>query len=167
MENISYELYESLTKRFKYMERDKILVVTALTAERLWKQNVEGIPKSEYSQEVLSELLQISEQWMQMIWERIINGYVHTNDRKGFKELYDRYQEIAYVEDSYGEELDMEDAYFVSFIWSKGVWSFFDKDESNKNGEECASTISQVLQIIVQEIGSILYYGIYEESGII
>ena len=55
----NYLLYDRLKKFFKQMEPNKILLMAALTLERLWQPFVYVIQKTEYTPKEKEDFLQI------------------------------------------------------------------------------------------------------------
>lgn len=156
------QLYERLKKIFKHMEPNKILVMTALTLERLWQPFIYGIEKTEYTTKEREDFLQIEELRMDMIWERIKSGKVNPK----YSSIFDETLEQEYIltdvnRNTFGAEQDERAVYLASRLINISG-SFF--TESTFDIEQCAQTISMGLSVIMWEIGNMLYVDVYEES---
>ena len=156
------QLYERLKKIFKHMEPNKILVMTALTLERLWQPFIYGIAKTEYTTKEREDFLQIEELRMDMIWERIKSGKVNPK----YSNIFDETLEQEYIltdvnRNTFGAEQDERAVYLASRLINISG-SFF--TESKFDIEQCAQTVSMGLSVIMWEIGNMLYVDVYEES---
>ena len=156
------QLYERLKKIFKHMEPNKILVMTALTLERLWQPFIYGIEKTEYTTKEREDFLQIEELRMDMIWERIKSGKVNPK----YSSIFDETLEQEYIltdvnRNTFGAEQDERAVYLASRLINISG-SFF--TESKFDIEQCAQTVSMGLSVIMWEIGNMLYVDVYEES---
>ena len=156
------QLYERLKKIFKHMEPNKILVMTALTLERLWQPFIYGIEKTEYTTKEREDFLQIEELRMDMIWERIKSGKVNPK----YSSIFDETLEQEYIltdvnRNTFGAEQDERAVYLASRLINISG-SFF--TESTFDIEQCAQTVSMGLSVIMWEIGNMLYVDVYEES---
>lgn len=158
----NHQLYEELKRKFKKMEADKVLVITALGLERMWKPFVQGIEKTEYTIEEKTVFLEIQQLRLDMVWERIQRGETDNEYLDKFHETMEREYKIIDVErNTYGAELDVEAIYLDSQL-SVTAESFF--SESGFDEERCAETVSKVLTLILYTIKDILYKDIYKES---
>ena len=63
----NHQLYEKLRKIFQQMESNKILVMTALALEQLWKSFVDGIEKTECTTKKREDFLQMEKLRMDMV----------------------------------------------------------------------------------------------------
>ncbi len=155
------QLYERLKKIFKHMEVNKILVITALSLERLWQPFIYGIAKTEYTTKEREDFLQIEELRMDMIWERIKSGKVNPKHSNIFDKTLEQEYILADVNrNTFGAELD-ERTYLTSRLIQISE-SFFTK--SKFDIEQCAQTVSMGLSVIMREINNMLYVDVYEES---
>ena len=156
------QLYERLKKIFEQMEPNKILVMAALTLERLWKPFVYGIEKTEFTAKEREDFLQMGELWMDMVWERVKSGKVNPKHSSIFDETMELGYRLTDVNrNAFGAELDKRASYLYSpFI--QVAESFF--TESKFDIEQCAQTVNHVLSVIMSEIGNMLYHDVYEES---
>lgn len=158
----NHQLYEELKKKFKQMEVNKALVITALGLERMWKPFVQGIEKTEYTIKEKTDFLQIEELRMNMVWERIKSGEVNHEYLDKFHETMEHEYKIIDVEsNTYGAELQIEACYLDSQL-SNIAKSFF--TECGFDDERCAETVSMVLALILYKIKDMLYKDIYKES---
>ncbi len=157
------QLYERLKKIFKHMEVNKILVITALTLERLWQPFIYGIEKTEYTIKEKEDFLQIEKLRMDMIWERVKTGRVNPKHSSIFNETMKREYELTSADrNTFGAELDERAIYLDSELIQISR-SFFTK--SKFDIEQCAITVSSVVSSIMCEIDNILYFNYYEESS--
>ncbi len=158
----NYQLYERLKKVFKQMEPNKILVMVALTLERLWQPFIYGIEKTEYTTKEREDFLQIEKLRMDMIWERVKSGKVNPKHLSIFHETMEREYKIADVDRNvFGAELEERAIYLDSRLINIAK-SFF--TESKFDIEQCAQTASKGLSVVMSEINNILYINVYEES---
>ncbi len=158
----NYQLYERLKKIFKQMEPNKILLIAALTLERLWQPFIYGIEKTEYTTKEREDFLQIEELRMDMIWERIKSGRANPKHLSIFHETMELEYKLTDVDRNvFGAELDKRTTYLdAEFI--NVAESFFAK--SKFNIQLCAITVSSALSFIMGEINDMLYIDVYEES---
>ncbi len=157
------QLYERLKKIFKHMEVNKILVITALTLERLWQPFIYGIEKTEYTIKEKEDFLQIEKLRMDMIWERVKTGRVNPKHSSIFNETMKQEYELADVNrNTFGAEQDERAIYLASRLINISR-SFFTK--SKFDIEQCTQTVSSVVSSIMYEIDNILYFNYYEESS--
>lgn len=157
------QLYERLKKIFKHMEPNKILVMTALSLERLWQPFIYGIAKTEYTTKEREDFLQIEELRMDMIWERIKSGKVNPKHSNIFDKTLEQEYILADVNrNTFGAEQDERASYLASELLNIAK-SFFTK--SKFDAEQCAITVSSVVSSIMCEIDNILYFNYYEESS--
>ena len=157
------QLYERLKKIFKHMEVNKILVITALTLERLWQPFIYGIEKTEYTIKEKEDFLQIEKLRMDMIWERVKTGRVNPKHSSIFNETMKREYELTSADrNTFGAELDERAIYLDSELIQISR-SFFTK--SKFDIEQCAITVSSVVSSIMYEIDNILYFNFYEKSS--
>ena len=156
------QLYTRLKNIFKQMEPNKILVMAALTLERLWQPFVYGIEKTEYTAKEKEDFLQIEELRMDMIWERIKSGKVNPKHLNKFDETMEREYELTDVDRNvFGAELDGRAAYLSARIVGVAK-SFFTVSKFDIG--QCAQTVSNGLSVIMWEINNMLYIDVYEES---
>lgn len=156
------QLYTRLKNIFKQMEPNKILVMAALTLERLWQPFVYGIEKTEYTAKEKEDFLQIEELRMDMIWERIKSGKVNPKHLSKFDETMEREYELTDVDRNvFGAELDGRAAYLSARIVGVAK-SFFTVSKFDIG--QCAQTVSNGLSVIMWEINNMLYIDVYEES---
>lgn len=149
--NIVSETYEKLVNRFENMEHDQVLVVTVFALEKMWKPYVEGIHKSECTEAEISEVLQMAEQCMHRIWERIKRGKPLSEDLDSWNKMCDRFNEMF-------DEDEVE--FCEEALWFDGeligsAWVFF--NESKFDVKRCAGTVSRVLDMIIGRIGAVLF----------
>ena len=156
------QLYERLKKIFEQMEPNKILVMAALTLERLWQPFIDGIEKTEYTTKEREDFLQMEELRMDMIWERIKSGKVNPKHSSIFHETMELEYRLTDVNRNvFGAELD-ERAIYLDARLVDIAGSFF--TESKFDIEQCALTVSIGLSVIMSEINNMLYHDVYEES---
>ncbi len=157
------QLYEKLKESFEQMEPNKILVMTALSLERLWQPFIYGIAKTEYTTKEREDFLQIEELRMDMIWERIKSGKVNPKHLNIFNKTLQQEYILADVNrNTFGAEQDERASYLASELLNIAK-SFFTK--SKFDAEQCAITVSSVVSSIMCEIDNILYFNYYEESS--
>ena len=158
----NYLLYERLKKFFKQMEPNKILLMAALTLERLWQPFVYGIEKTEYTPKEKEDFLQIEELRMDMIWERVKSGKVNPKHLSIFDETMEREYELTDVDRNvFGAELDGRAAYLGDRIVGVAK-SFFTVSKFDIG--QCAQTVSNGVSVIMWEINNMLYIDAYEKS---
>ena len=159
----NYQLYEKLREIFEQMELNKILAITALALERLWKSFVDGIEKTEYTTKEKEDFLQMEKLRMDMIWERVKTGRVNPKHLSIFNETMKREYELTSADrNTFGAELDERAIYLDSELIQISR-SFFTK--SKFDIEQCAITVSSVVSSIMCEIDNILYFNFYEKSS--
>ena len=157
------QLYEKLKESFEQMEPNKILVITALSLERLWQPFIYGIAKTEYTTKEREDFLQIEELRMDMIWERIKSGKVNPKHLNIFNKTLQQEYILADVNrNTFGAEQDERASYLASELLNIAK-SFFTK--SKFDAEQCAITVSSVVSSKMCEIDNILYFNYYEESS--
>ena len=145
----NYLLYERLKKFFKQMEPNKILLMAALTLERLWQPFVYGIEKTEYTPKEKEDFLQIEELRMDMIWERVKSGKVNPKHLSIFDETMEREYELTDVDRNvFGAELDGRAAYLGDRIVGVAK-SFFTVSKFDIG--QCAQTVSNGVSVIMWE----------------
>lgn len=158
----NYQLYERLKKLFKQMEPNKILLMAALTLERLWQPFVYGIEKTEYTPKEKEDFLQIEDLRMDMIWERVKSGKVNPKHLSIFDETMEREYELTDVDRNvFGAELDGRAAYLGDRIVGVAK-SFFTVSKFDIG--QCAQTVSNGVSVIMWEINNMLYIDAYEKS---
>ena len=149
--DIASETYKELEKRFEHMGQNQVLVVTAFALEKMWKPYVEGIQKSGCSKTEVSEMLQMAEQCMYRIWERIKQGKPFPEDYNNWSKMCDRFNDMF-------DEDEVE--FCEEALWFDGeligsAWVFF--NEAKFDVKYCAGTVSRVLEMIIGRIGDVLH----------
>lgn len=149
MKDIVFEKYEILSELFTHMEHNQILAVTALALEKMWTPFEEGLNKSGYTKEEVSEVLQITQQWLKMIWQRVKRGKSCSSDWDNYTKMCERMDEIIEDTDTYGAELIGQSLYFSVEVQDCANYFFCDNDF---DAERCADTVSRALDMVVGQV---------------
>lgn len=148
--NIENEIYEIIKSKFEYLDHDQALVVMALALEKMWVPYLEGIRKSECTEEEKIEILKMAEQCMYRVWRRIKRGKPSEEDLEYWNKMCDRLNEMFD-----GEEIEFgEDALWFDGELIGSAWTFFIKNQFDI--EYCVNTVSRVLDMIIGRLDAIL-----------
>ena len=143
--NISDRKFKELIQIYEKMQYNQVLAVAALALEREWFPFVEGLKESGFPDDVISELLQLAEQWMQLIWERVKSGHFCQDNKKRFEEIRERYSEVLDGLSEFGAELEGKSLYLDSALSSDSECFF---NESECDLECCADAVCGILDMI-------------------
>jgi len=148
--------YEKLEKCFKAMKYNQVLVIEALALERMWTLFTESIIESGFPSDIISIILQVNEQRMQMVWESVKTGKASSGDYKKFWELQDYLNEQLWDNGIY--ELEGCTFVFDSTITNE-AWCFFKRSDHDVSC--CAEVIVNILELLINQL-----YDQSEEGGL-
>lgn len=149
-------------EEFEQLGKDKSLVITALALERMWMPYMAGVYKTDYTKEECAQHIQITKEWMKMIWGRIECGYARPNDYDRFCELLKLMNDTLDWETTVNEaELDPRADYFVEEILECA--KSFLVEETFLSGR-CKEVVESVFNMVMEGLESYLFHNVYKSS---
>ena len=148
--------FNEYDETFRTMNPNQFYVVAALALERLWTPYVDSLnyaKENVQAEQEINEILQIAEQWMQMIWKRIKSGLFSQSDYEIFKKLCYRYETLTGRATAPNIELSCNAIRFENAILNDAECFFID---AVTNLVSCVDIVCEILDNIIAQITDML-----------